>query len=58
MITVGTAGYLFHLEEHVLFLIPMIVFGRLILFHFIMEYFDRKKKLQTKNFHDVERIKL
>jgi hypothetical protein len=53
---VGVTGYLFHLEEYVLSLISMIVFGKLILFHFIMEYFDRKK-LQTKNPHDVERIK-
>ena len=42
MTAVGVTGYLFHLEEYVLSLISMIVFGKLILFHFIMEYFDRK----------------
>ncbi len=42
MTAVGVTGYLFHLEEYMLSLISMIVFGKLILFHFIMEYFDRK----------------
>lgn len=56
MTAIGVTGYLFHLEEYVLSLISMIVFGKLILFHFIMEFFDRKKS-QTKNFHNVERIK-
>ena len=42
MTAVGVTGYLFHLEEYVLSLISMIVFGKLIFFHFIMEYFDRK----------------
>lgn len=56
MTAIGVTGYLFHLEEYTLSLISMIVFGKLILFHFIMEYFDRKR-LQTKNYHNVERIK-
>ncbi|MGY5144757.1 MAG: hypothetical protein ACW9XH_09800 [Candidatus Nitrosopumilus sp. bin_32a] len=56
MTAIGVTGYLFHLEEYVLSLISMIVFGKLILFHFIMEYFDRKR-LQTKNYQNVERIK-
>jgi hypothetical protein len=46
MTAVGVTGYLFHLEEYVLSLISMIVFGKLILFHFIMEYFDRKNYKQ------------
>ena len=56
MTAIGVTGYLFHLEEYVLSLISMIVFGKLIFFHFIMEFFDRKKS-QTKNPHNVERIK-
>ena len=56
MTAIGVTGYLFHLEEYALSLISMIVFGKLILFHFIMEYFDRKR-LQTKNYQNVERIK-
>jgi hypothetical protein len=42
MTAVGVTGYLFHLEEYVLSFISMIVFGKLIIFHFVMEYFDRK----------------
>lgn len=56
MTAIGVTRYLFRLEEYVLSLISMIVFGKLILFHFIMEYFDRKR-LQTKNYQNVERIK-
>ena len=56
MTAIGVTGYLIHLEEYVLSLISIIVFGKLIFFHFIMEFFDRKK-LQTKNPHNVERIK-
>lgn len=56
MTAIGVTGYLFYLEEYILSLISMIVFGKLILFHFIMEFFDRKKS-RTINPHNVERIK-
>jgi len=56
MTAIGVTGYLFHLEEYTLSFISMIVFGKLIIFHFIMEYFDRKK-FQTKDYQNVERIK-
>lgn len=56
MTAIGVTGYLFHLEEYVLALVSMIVFGKLIIFHFIMGYFDRKN-LQTKNSHNMKRIK-
>ena len=56
MTAVGVTGYLFHLEEYVLSFISMIVFGKLIIFYFIMEYFDRKK-FQTKDYQNMERIK-
>lgn len=46
MTAIGVTGYLFHLEEHVLSFISMIVFSKLIIFHFIMEYFDRKNSKQ------------
>ena len=42
MTAIGVTGYLFHLEEYMLSFISMIVFGKLIIFHFILEYFDRK----------------
>jgi len=42
MTAIGVTGYLFHLEEYMLSFISLIVFSKLILFHFILEYFDRK----------------
>ena len=48
MTAVGVTSYLLYLNEFVLSLISMVVFGKLIVFHFIMEYFDKnnsKKKL-------------
>ena len=40
--------YLFYIEELVLSLISMIIFGKLILFHFIMDYFDKQNYNQSK----------
>jgi len=57
MTAIGVTGYLFYLGEYVLSLISMVVFGKLIIFHFIMEYFDRKKLIQ-KNYQNMERIKI
>ncbi len=42
MTAVGVAGYLLYLGEHILTLISTVVFGKLIVFHFVMEYFDRR----------------
>ena len=56
MTAIGVTSYLFHLGEYVLSLISMVVFGKLIIFHFIMEYFDRKN-LAQKNYQNMERIK-
>lgn len=47
MTAVGVTGYLFFLDEYILALISMVVFGKLIIFHFIMEYFDRKNSKQN-----------
>ena len=57
MTAIGVTGYLYYLGESILSLISMIVFGKLIVFHFIMEYFDRKN-LKQKNYQNIERIKL
>ncbi len=56
MTAIGVTGYLYYLGESTLSLISMIVFGKLIVFHFIMEYFD-KKNLKQKNYQNIERIK-
>ncbi len=55
MTAIGVTSYLFYLEESLLSLISLIVFGKLITFHFIMEYFD--KKSHQKNYQNIERIK-
>jgi len=47
MTAVGVTGYLFFLDEYILALISMVVFGKLIIFHFVMEYFDRKNPKQN-----------
>jgi hypothetical protein len=57
MTTIGVTSYLFYLSEFILALISMVVFGKLIIFHFIMEYFDRQNSKQ-KNNQNVERIKI
>ncbi len=44
MTAVGVTAYLLYLEEPILALISTVVFGKLIVFHFVMEYFDRKGK--------------
>ena len=56
MTAVGVTSYLLYLNEFVLSLISMVVFGKLILFHFIMEYFDKhnSKKKITKTFCENE----
>jgi hypothetical protein len=57
MTAIGVTGYLFYLGESILALISMVVFGKLIIFHFIMEYFDRQNSEQ-KNNQIIERIKI
>jgi len=53
MTAIGVTGYLFYLGEFVLALISMVVFGKLIIFHFIMEYFDKQKfKAKYPNFRN------
>ncbi|MDH5570031.1 MAG: hypothetical protein OEX98_09630 [Nitrosopumilus sp.] len=49
MTVVGVTTYLLYLDEFILALISTIVFGKLIIFHFVMEYFDKQnlKKIQN-----------
>ena len=51
MTAIGVTSYLYYLGEYILSLISLVVFGKLIIFHFVMEYFDRKNR------QNVERIK-
>ena len=42
MTAVGVTGYLLYLGEPILALISTVVFAKLILFHFIMDFYDKK----------------
>lgn len=42
MTAIGVTAYLLYLAEPILALISTVVFGKLIVFHFVMEYFDKK----------------
>ena len=42
MTATGVIGYLLYLGEPILALISGVVFAKLIVFHFIMDYYDKK----------------
>ncbi|HUU48378.1 MAG TPA: hypothetical protein VMW55_06315 [Nitrosopumilaceae archaeon] len=42
MTAIGVTGYLVYLGQPILALISTIVFAKLIIFHFIMDYYDKK----------------
>lgn len=44
---IGVTSYLLYLGQPILALISTVVFAKLIVFHFIMDYFDRKSNSQT-----------
>ncbi len=44
MTAIGVTGYLLYLGEPILALISTVVFAKLIVFHFIMDYFDKKNQ--------------
>ena len=46
MTAIGVTSYLLYLGEPILALISSVVFAKLIVFHFIMDYYDKK---QNKN---------
>lgn len=48
MTAIGVTGYLVYLNEPILALISSVVFAKLIVFHFIMEYYDKKAKRNTQ----------
>ena len=48
MTAIGVTGYLLYLEEFILALISTIVFAKLIVFHFIMEYYDKKTQKNSQ----------
>ena len=48
MTTIGVTGYLLYLGEFILALIATIVFAKLIVFHFIMEYYDKRNQKKSQ----------
>lgn len=56
MTTVGVVSYLLYLNEFILSIISLAVFGKLITFHFIMQYFDNQnpKKPYSPNMKSIK----
>ncbi|MEJ2261166.1 MAG: hypothetical protein P8X83_05875 [Nitrosopumilaceae archaeon] len=48
MTAIGVTGYLLYLGEFILALISTIVFAKLIVFHFIMDYYDKKTQKKSQ----------
>ena len=48
MTVIGVTSYLLYLGEPILALISSIVFAKLIVFHFIMDYYDKKQRKSSQ----------
>ena len=48
MTAIGVTSYLIYLNEPILALISTVVFGKLIIFHFIMDYYDKRSKKSSQ----------
>jgi len=55
--TIGVTGYLFYLGEPILALISGVVFAKLIVFHFIMDYYDKKGSKKIYQNLSLEKIR-
>ena len=57
MTAVGVTSYLFYLGEFILCLISIVVFGKLIVFHFIVDHFDKQNtvKQNSKTLHFIKK---
>ena len=44
MTAVGVSGYLLFLGEFTLSLVAILVFSKVIVFHFIIDYYDKRKR--------------
>jgi hypothetical protein len=43
MTAIGVTFYLVHLAEFTLALISLVIFSKLIVFHYVIDFFDKKK---------------
>ena len=48
MTAIGVISYLLYLNEPILALISTVVFAKLIIFHFIMDYYDKKQRKSSQ----------
>ena len=48
MTAIGVTGYLLYLGEPILALISTVVFAKLIGFHFIIDFYDKKMKKKSQ----------
>jgi multisubunit Na+/H+ antiporter MnhB subunit len=48
MTVIGVTSYLLYLGEPILALISSVVFAKLIVFHFIMNYYDKKQRRDSQ----------
>ncbi len=48
MTAIGVTSYLLYLNEPILALISTVVFAKLIVFHFIMDYYDKKQRKNSQ----------
>ena len=53
----GVTGYLMYLGENILALISVIVFAKLIVFHFIMDWYDKKSNAKNRENQHSARIR-
>ena len=53
----GVTGYLMYLGENILALISVIVFAKLIVFHFIMDWYDKKSNAKNRENQHSTRIR-
>ena len=53
MTTIGVVTYLLLLNKPILAFISCVVFGKLIVFHFVMEYFDKKNQIQISKNREI-----
>jgi len=54
---IGVTGYLLYLGEPILALISGVVFAKLIIFHFIMDYYDKKSSKKIYQNLSLEKIR-
>ena len=50
MTTIGVTSYLIYFDKPILALISGVVFSKLIVFHFVIDYYDKKNSKKISSF--------